>query len=722
MQKQIKKPLLLILGFLFPLMQIFAQIPQIIDSLEKLLPKTSENQRVDVLNELAWNYKYVDLDKGLKYAEESAVYARKINYAQGLAYAERNIGTYFFLMNNFIDSEVHLRQCIEISLKNDLPFQQAKALNILAIIYREKFDYPQAIQYHQDALEIYKKLNITQEIAGVYNNIAFIYDRIHETDKALEMHLMVLDIEKSTGNPEGIARTSSNLGYAYSQMNDYKKSIQYFDITIEASKKLGNNNFLASAYHGLGNVYGYLDNVDLSIENYIKAADINRATGNDIWLASNYVNLSESYVSKKDYIKALALIDTATLIYEKNDRKIELIMALVKKGKIDFMMGRTEAAEKLFRKSIGISDSVDVLLAKESYQELYLLEKSNGNYQDALLNYEKSVELSDSLEKVENNKALMEISTKYEVKQKDAENLHLKSLNALNERIILNQRHVFVGTTLFVVFLSVLIIVLFHGQKRLKLANLELSRKSDEISAQSAKLTELNATKDRLFSIIAHDLKNPFNSILGFSEIASQEVEKYNDHELSEVISYIHNSANNAYKLLENLLEWSRCQRGIIDFQPVWIDVKESLDELIGLSADQAKSKMISVINNIPSDFKIFADQNMFETMMRNLVGNAIKFTSQHGKVEVLATEVKGFVQIIVADSGVGMTTEKIEKLFRIDQNIITKGTSSEKGTGLGLILCKELIEKHQGSITVESAENKGSRFLLSFPIPSSNE
>lgn len=722
MQKLLKETVLLISGFLFPCMVLFAQIPQTIDSLENILPKVTAKQKVDVLNELAWNYKFIDQDKCRRFAEESAELAAEISYSNGLAYAQRNLGVYYFVTNNYPESEKYLHQCIQTSKKYQLTFQEAKALNLLGIISREKLDYSAALEFHQAALSIYRQLSIDDEITGVLNNMAMVYELIHETDKALETYLEVLEKDEASGNIEGIARTSNNLGYLFIKTDDYQKSVDVFTKALEAAKMAGNNNFLASAYHGLGSSYDGLGNFDAAIENLYLAASINRIAGNDNWLANNYSNLVDIYRHKKNYQTAATLIDSAILIYEQNNRMVELIGALNMKGMISFDLGDFSSAEKFFRKSIRLSDSVDVLLSKQAYNNLYHLEKQKGDYQAALQNLEKAVELSDSLDKVLNSKALMEIGTRYEVKQKTAENLHLKSLNELNERIILNQRIVFLIIVLFLVFLAVMVINLFRGQKRLKLANLELSRKSDEISAQSAKLTELNVTKDRLFSIIAHDLKNPFNAILGFSEIAIEEVEKYDDPQLTEIIGLIKNSADGAYKLLENLLEWSRSQRGILGFNPEWIDVKESLEELISLSDNQAQGKMISIENNVPQGFMIFADQNMFETMLRNLVGNAIKFTHQNGLVAISAIQENGYCRIIITDNGVGMSEENINKLFKIDLGHSTKGTGNESGSGLGLILCKDFIEKHHGFIEVESKKGSGSRFSLSFPIPSAND
>jgi len=722
MQTLLKETVLLISGFLFPVMVLFAQIPQTIDSLENILQKVTAKQKVDVLNELSWNYKFIDQDKCRKFAEESVEVAAKISYPDGLAFAQRNLGVYYFVTNNFPESEKYLHQCIQTSKKYQLTFQEAKALNLLGVISREKLDYSAALEYHQAALSIYRQLSVNNEITGVLNNMAMIYDLIHESDKALETYLEVLEKEEQNGNNEGISRTSANLGNILVRIGAYEKAVSIFTKAVEAAKKSGNNNFLASAYHGLGNAYQETGHIDDALISFKMALATNKLAGNENWLANNYNNMAGIYIERGDFQTGIKLTDSAIAIYKKNCKTAELIGALNQKGYFYSKMGDLINAEKYFRASIRISDSIDVLLSVIPTNNLYLLEKRKGNYQDALRYLEKTVELNDSLRKIEKNNTLLEINTKYEVKEKDTENQHLKSLNELNEQIILNQRIIFAVTVLFLIFLSVVIVILFRSRKRLKAANFELEQNGIWISEQTERLKELNATKDRLFSIIAHDLKNPFNAILGFSEIAIEEVEKYDDRQLTEIVTLIKNSADGAYKLLENLLEWSRSQRGILGFHPEWINVKESLEELISLSDNQAQGKMIGIENNVPQGFTIFADQNMFETMLRNLVGNAIKFTHQNGLVSISAIQENGYSKIIITDNGVGMSEENIERLFKIDQSHSTKGTGNESGSGLGLILCKEFIEKHHGFIEVESTKDSGSRFSLSFPIPSAND
>ncbi len=244
-------------------------------------------------------------------------------------------------------------------------------------------------------------------------------------------------------------------------------------------------------------------------------------------------------------------------------------------------------------------------------------------------------------------------------------------------------------------------------------------RKNTEIAIQESrkKLQELNATKDKFFSIIAHDLKNPFNTILGFSELLEKNISTYDIEKIGKFVNFIHNSADSAYKLLENLLDWSRSQTNRIEFAPAHHNLFYIVEEARGVLADQAVKKEINITNSISPEQIIFADKNMLHTIVRNLISNAIKFTHKTGSIIIEAIENEMVTSISIKDNGIGMNQEIQNKLFDISTKNNRFGTDNEKGTGLGLLLCKEFIDQHAGCIEIISKENAGSIFTINFPI-----
>lgn len=230
-------------------------------------------------------------------------------------------------------------------------------------------------------------------------------------------------------------------------------------------------------------------------------------------------------------------------------------------------------------------------------------------------------------------------------------------------------------------------------------------------------LKELVLTKDKFFSIIAHDLINPFNALLGLSNILITGCEEKDFEKVEECSNLINISTESVYALLINLLDWSRLQLGKFQLNPEQFKVEESIDNIISQLISSADSKEITIIKNVHPSLTIFADKNMFNTVIRNLISNAIKFTFRKGKININALSIDENTVIAISDTGIGITTDDIKNLFKIDSNISTPGTDMERGTGLGLVLCKEFIDQHKGKIWVESEIGEGSTFYFSLPI-----
>ncbi len=231
-------------------------------------------------------------------------------------------------------------------------------------------------------------------------------------------------------------------------------------------------------------------------------------------------------------------------------------------------------------------------------------------------------------------------------------------------------------------------------------------------------LQELNNNKDKFFSIIAHDLKGPFQGLLGYSKLLSEQLEGLSKEEIKEFSCELHESASQLFKLLQNLLEWSRIQRGVMEFNPQLLTLSELVESTIEILKPSANQKNIKIDSEVAKDIFVYADFNMVNTVLRNLVSNAIKFTNKKGKILISACKSdEHYVSIAVDDNGVGMSLDEMAKVFRIDVHHSKTGTDSETGTGLGLVLCKDLVEKNNGTLTLESEENIGSTFTFTLPL-----
>jgi signal transduction histidine kinase len=271
-------------------------------------------------------------------------------------------------------------------------------------------------------------------------------------------------------------------------------------------------------------------------------------------------------------------------------------------------------------------------------------------------------------------------------------------------------RYVLIG--LVPILLLIIILIIWTRTLRKHVA-----KQTQSLNEQKAALEELNATKDKLFSVIAHDLKSPFNSILGLSELLLDDTCNYNSSNVKKLVKHIHSTAKNTFNLTENLLSWAKTQTGQMNYNPEELRLHDVLNQVVDIVNASAEVKNISVnIDKIP-DVKVYADENMLKSILYNLLSNAVKFTHQNGNINISARPGEKYIEIIVSDDGVGMNEKAKNKLFKIESNFSTQGTAKETGSGLGLILCKEFVEHHGGKIWVESLEEGGTSFLFTLPL-----
>ncbi|PLX14801.1 MAG: hypothetical protein C0597_09520 [Marinilabiliales bacterium] len=294
-------------------------------------------------------------------------------------------------------------------------------------------------------------------------------------------------------------------------------------------------------------------------------------------------------------------------------------------------------------------------------------------------------------------KTISQQNKKLEIQQKEIENQHAlleNSSDKFRERTI----------------------ELFGKMIDLKKAKKTISQQKEEIENHREQLKALNASKDKFFSIIAHDLRNPIGGFLNLTEVLANNFDVFSEKESKEFIDVMNQASKQLYNLLENLLQWSRAQTGRISYEPQFISIRKMVDEAIDALMINIENKGIKININIDEKTVAYVDKNMITTVIRNLLSNAIKFTHSNGFISIRCKQTDNLIELSVTDNGVGIKKNDQEKLFRIDKHITTEGTSAEKGTGLGLILCKEFVAMNRGEIWVESEINKGATFIFTLP------
>ena len=244
----------------------------------------------------------------------------------------------------------------------------------------------------------------------------------------------------------------------------------------------------------------------------------------------------------------------------------------------------------------------------------------------------------------------------------------------------------------------------------------EQNRTEQILRENEKNLKALNEAKDQFFSLIGHDLRSPFNAIIAYADLLRNPVEQFSRDEVADIAGDLYRTGQETYKLLNNLLEWAGTQTGKIVCEPVVIQVKRVVEKALSLLKENALKKNIIVSEDIPERLRIYVDKRMFSTVLRNLFDNAIKFTDSKGKISIEAYEKNKDTEIIVSDTGKGMTTDTLDKLFKLNADVRSKGTNGEVGSGLGLLLCKEFVEMNEGQIHVSSKPGRGTKFTLIFP------
>jgi len=592
-------------------------------------------------------------------------------------------------------------------------------------IYLKNFD--KTLEYAEEAYQLANKLNFTKGKAESFRYIGIHYYMKANYSKALEYYQKALTLEEELGNKRGISRCCNNIGMIYRYQSDFPKSLEYLQKALKIGKEFGDKLGISLSFNNIGNTYRSMDNYPKALDYYQKALKLKIQLGNKRGIAGTYHNIGKNYKFQGNYPKALeSLQKSLKICIDIGDKSVEA-RNYTELGSVYLKQNKIKEAYSYSKKAYTLAKKIgEMEFMKESSKILAKSCKALGLYEEAYEFHVIFKTINDSLYNEKNTKEIagLEFKYKYE-KEKQATELKQQKKDA----ILLEEakRQELVRNSFIVGFIFMLIVVVlvlrsfFQKQKAnnvLYAQKVEIQAQAEELETANNKLHELNATKDKFFSIIAHDLKSPFNALLGFSDLLLKNHQNYDEKEREKYLKIINNSSIKTYNLLENLLTWSQSQTGKIEFLPVKINVKVLIDEVILLMAEAAENKNIKLSSDIKNPLLVYADKNMIDTVLRNLISNAIKFTKTNGKVSISSKLIdKNIVYINVVDTGVGINKQQIGKLFNIEEQITTEGTNNEKGTGLGLILCKEFIDKHNNKIWVESETGKGSSFMFTLTL-----
>jgi two-component system, sensor histidine kinase and response regulator len=548
--------------------------------------------------------------------------------------------------------------------------------------------YEQSLELYFQLLEMGEKTRDLFTVARAANNLGRIHYQLRNDAASLKYYRRALDIYQQNGDSTNIAGVLNNLGLLYFDMDSLPQALDQFNKALSIKLKTGKQEDVAAIYHNLALIYNEEQKFDDAIRNLRKAFEIFTLAGNTRHQANILNNIGRTYYRKGQYARALTVFDSA---YQ-----------LARAGKQD-------------------------LIRMDNYLYRSQLYAQTGDYESAFFLRNNYHMLKDSILSNENKKHLAEIQERYETQIKDRENSILRKENEARKAIIRTQSIGGLAALAILVLLSALLVLAYRSNVEKRRSNLlleaqktEIERKNQDLSElnraigeQKARLEELNNIKDKLFSVISHEFRSPLNSLKGTLTLMAAGA--LSEKELTQLSRDLQEKIDITGIFLDNLLNWAKSQMKGIEVHPVEIRLHDLTDECILLLRTPAERKGIQISNKVTPDIIAYADQDMVNLIIKNLVSNAIKFCLKGGLVEIDAGISGKRVDITVQDNGVGIGKENLEKLMG-QVSFTTRGTANERGTGLGLYITKSFVEYHGGQFIVESVEGKGSTFRFDLP------
>lgn len=634
------------------------------------------------------------------------------------------IAVYQWYNKEYDSAIMSLTPLIALPETNELLPKLARAYNNLGTLY-SILNYPDSTsKYLHESLRIDNKLENNYGLAKTYHDLSSLYYKQGYYEQALRYQLESNSINESENDTMRMIHGYNGLGNIYSLLLETEKSMQAYQRAIELDQTYEPINMLASIYNNIASLLceepeHFEDAISYARKGIIEAENSNK--GQDV-LTLLYANIAGAYQSVNEPHNALQNLYKSLALSRDIQHFKQFDALYTSLAKSHQMLGNYDSAKYYAQKSIEITEtSKSLRWRSKALLILATADSVAGNYRSAFDNYKKAIALRDSIWNIESRNRISELQIIYEMEKKESENRLLTEQNKLSERIIKSQKLLIALSTFILIMVFIILIREHLLKKKMLKKNADILRQQKIINQKNIELKEINDTKDKFFSVISHDLRGPFSSLTGLLEVLSEEYDQMKDGEKLSIINALKQNTANTYSLLVNLLDWSQAQTGTLENKPQKIDLHAITDQVFSLLEPRAKQKMQILINEIPDFAFAFADPQLTQSVLINLVNNAIKFSSPSSITRVSATLYDNIWKICVIDQGIGIPEDKTENLFKIGSNFKRTGTSKETGTGLGLIMVKEFLQMMQGSISVESEIGKGSAFCFTLPVPPSD-
>ena len=682
----IKTLFVLILGVVFFVNTSYAQ-KNVRDSLVQLLQtehstihfSEKDTIHINLLNKLANNLLYYKADSLLKVSKQALDLSKGIDYKKGHIEALSNIGNYYTL----------------------------------------KGDYENAIENFETVQRIVEEEKITNYIIENQKNLGIAYFYTNNYAEALKQFLKGIEIATKEDNKPMLSSINENLGIMYAAQDNYQQAFTYFEIANKINEEIGDETSIASTGAYIAKNYAEIGKHEYALEhinNSIKVFEKHKLMD---WLAYSYQVKGDIFLKNKNYKWAISWYNQSQSLHDKSVEGEKMEIPLLN-GLAEANLGlkKTYVSKKSALKALEIASRLnDIEGIEKSSEILYKISKRNNDVVSALKYHEIYKKISDSIIKNGNQKNLLMLQTKINHEQQK------QSLIDENKKAMAKQ-YIYIYITLAIVLILIIITLLIKRSakmqkdlnKELNTVNQELNTKKTDLENNEVKLKNINETKDKMFSIIGHDLRGPIGALQDLLDLFKNG--EINQNEFLKLVPKLRTDIGNISFTLNNLLSWGRTQMNGTTTTPTVVSLIDLAKDNINFLSQIADRKSIKMINKIDENTLIWSDENQINLVIRNLMSNALKFTPKNGTITIKAREMNKHWEVSINDTGVGIKKETLDNMFLKNTNVTTYGTDNEKGTGLGLVLCKEMVENNKGEIRVESTLNVGTSFYFTVPKP----
>jgi|WetSurMetagenome_2_1015567.scaffolds.fasta_scaffold12210_2 signal transduction histidine kinase len=568
------------------------------------------------------------------------------------------------------DAFGYAREAVTLSEKLHDHYRTGLSDLSLARIYCVSAVYDKALDYGLIALKQFERLDDTVRMALCYNEIGTVHMLSGDFRQAQDNYLMALDLNKKTGNHSEISNIYMNIGLNYLHCDSVDKGLSYFLVSLMIADSLNMDKEKVVLMKNIGYAYARLGRYEDALGHFYQVLDLLGRQPDDLTRSDAQVNIAKGYYQLKNYPAAL------------------------KYAQEGYTLARKKRFDHIYRDASKLLS--DIYAAQGEYKQAYEYMKVYRDISDTVLNAEKAEQLA-------------RIQTIYEVNLKEEENLSLRNQIIHNLKKMRARTLVIIVVTLLVLVLAIVLLMLNRLNNKQLALNSKLARQSKELEA-------LNDLKDKFFSFVAHNLRNPFNTIMGFSELMQRAAESKDIKKAREYSGLIYDLSAQVQKVLANLLEWSRLQRRTFEVKPDSVELTGLIKDVVEMNNKEAARKDISLTISSESTVFVVADRTMIATVLQNLVTNAIHYTPPSGRISIVCRVKDQYTEVGITDTGIGIPQEKMAALF--DFNLSQeRGIKSDHGAGLGLVICHEMLVKNGGNISVESSPGKGSTFSFTLPV-----